>query len=69
MMVSSYYNRWLIRLAYYSSSLCSHYGDQYGHGLNACRINSYTSLMPLVKEAGIDPVYFGIMFISTVQYH
>ncbi len=69
MMDRSYYNRWLIRLAYYSSSLCRYYGDQYGHGLNAYRINSYTVLMPLVKEAGIDPVYFGIMLLSTVQYH
>ncbi len=40
-----------------------YYGDQYGHGLNAYRINSYTSINAISERSGIDPVYFGIMFI------
>ena len=34
-----------------------------GHGLNAYRINSYTSINAISERSGIDPVYFGIMFI------
>lgn len=39
------------------------YGRRYGDGFDANGVNSYPVLLPLVKEANIDPIYFGVMFI------
>ncbi len=62
-----YCNRWSIHRVCCLSSFGGYPDCRHGHGFNADGINSSPVLMPLVKEAGIDPIYFGVCLSLTAQ--